>query len=84
MTGKRRKLYKRIFFIVAIFFLLINLIIISQAYHLTHFYEHGTVKSVKEQTDGFWSLSTKVVLFGLKQEKLTGQTGFRYIFDTKQ
>ncbi|MGG9960750.1 alpha/beta hydrolase [Ferruginibacter sp. SUN106] len=71
MTGKRRKLYKRIFFIVTVFFLLINLILIGQAYHLTHFYEHGTVKSIEEQTGSFRN-QAQVVLFGLKQEKLIG------------
>lgn len=71
MTDKFRRLFKRIFFTAFVLFLLINLILISQAYHLTHFYEHGTVKPVKEQTTGFWN-QAKLVLFGLKQEKLTG------------
>ena len=71
MTGKFRRLYKRIFFTAFVLFLLLNLILISQAYHLTHFYEHGTVKPVKEQTTGFWNRA-QLVVFGLKQEKLTG------------
>jgi len=71
MKDKFRQLLKRLFFTASVLFLLINLIIISQAYHLTHFYEHGTVKPLKEQTTGFWN-QTKLVLFGLKQEKLTG------------
>ena len=71
MTDKARKYCKKIFFTLLLFFLLINLILISQAYHLTHFYEHGTVKSAEEQTNSFWH-QAQVVLFGLKQEKLNG------------
>ncbi|WP_460557990.1 alpha/beta hydrolase [Ferruginibacter profundus] len=48
---------------------MINLILVSQAYHPTHFYEYGTVKSVKAQTNNFGDQAS-VVLFGLKQEKL--------------
>src|SRR5882724_727051 len=69
MNNKTRKRLKKIIFIVSIFFLLINFILISQAYHLTHFYEHGTVKSVEAQTNNFWG-QAGVVLFGLKQEQL--------------
>ncbi|HEV7424539.1 MAG TPA: alpha/beta fold hydrolase, partial [Candidatus Paceibacterota bacterium] len=39
--------------------------------HFTHFYEHGTVKSVAEQTNGFWG-KARVALLGLKLEKLIG------------
>jgi alpha-beta hydrolase superfamily lysophospholipase len=73
MTNKRRKWFKKIFFTVVILFLLINLILISQAYHLTHFYEHGTVKSTEAQTSNFWGQAS-VVFFGLKQQKLTAET----------
>jgi len=71
MTGKARKRYKRILFAALLFFLLLNVVIISQAYHLTHFYAHGTVKPVAEQTNGFWG-KARVTLFGLKLEKLVG------------
>ena len=71
MTDKSRKRIKRILLAVLIFFLLINVILVNQAYHLTHFYEHGTVDSIKEQTTGFFG-QAKVVLLGLKQQKLIG------------
>jgi hypothetical protein len=57
MPGNARKRFKKILFLVLFLFLLINLVIINQAYHFTHFYEHGTVKSVSEQTSGFWGES---------------------------
>lgn len=71
MPHKTRKRFKKILFTALIFFLLLNLIIINQAYHFTHFYEHGTVGTVEEQTSGFWG-KVKVALFGLKLEKLVG------------
>jgi alpha-beta hydrolase superfamily lysophospholipase len=71
MPGKARKRFKKILFSVLLIFLLLNLVVINQAYHFTHFYEHGTVKPVAEQTDGFWG-TARVALLGLKQEKLTG------------
>lgn len=71
MTSKARKLTRKILFAFLLLFLLLNVILINQAYHLTHFYEHGTVKSVEEQTTGFWA-QAGVVLLGLKQQKLTG------------
>ena len=71
MTVKARKRYKRIFFAVLVFFLLLNLVAVNQAYHLTHFYEHGKVKPFDEQTNGFWG-KAQVALSGLKQEKLIG------------
>jgi len=69
--GKARKFYKKIFFSVLLFFLLLNLVIINQAYHLTHFYKHCTVKPAAEQADGIWGKAS-VALSGLKLEKLTG------------
>ena len=71
MIGKARKLYNRIFFSALILFLLFNIIAINQAYHLTHFYERGTVKPVAEQVNGFWGRA-QTALLGLKQQKLTG------------
>jgi len=71
MPGKARKIYKKIFFTVLLLFLLLNLVVINQAYHFTHFYNHGTVKPVAAQTTGFWG-KAQVALFGLKLEKLTG------------
>jgi uncharacterized protein len=71
MTVKKRKWYKKILFVILLLFLLLNLVAIMQAYRLTHFYEHGTVETVAEQTDGFWG-KARVALFGLKQEKLVG------------
>jgi uncharacterized protein len=69
--NKFRRPFRRIYFTVLLLIIIINLILISQAYHLTHFYEHGTVKPMSEQTSGFWG-KAQVVLFGLKQEKLVG------------
>ena len=71
MTDKSRKRYKKIIFTVLIFFLFINLVLINQAYHLTHFFEQGTVKPMEDQTNGFWG-GVKVVLLGLKQQKIIG------------
>ncbi|MFT3933819.1 MAG: alpha/beta hydrolase [Chitinophagaceae bacterium] len=71
MPSKPRRLLKRLLFSVLILFLLLNIIVINQAYHLTHFYNHGTVKPLEEQTNGFWG-KAQVTLFGLKQEKLIG------------
>jgi uncharacterized protein len=71
MTDRSRRLYKKVFYTALILFLLINLIVIDQAYHLTHFYEQGTVTSAKDQTTGFWNQAS-VVIFGLKQQKLIG------------
>jgi uncharacterized protein len=73
MPGNARKRYKKILFFGLLVFLLINLITINQAYHFTHFYQHGTVNSFAEQTSGFWG-KAKVALFGLKLEKLIGST----------
>jgi len=71
MTSKTRNRLKKTGYTALILFLLLNLFIINQAYHFTHFYEHGTVKPIAEQTTGFWS-QAGVALFGLKLEKLTG------------
>ena len=69
--NKSRRHFKALLFTALLLVLVINLILISQAYHLTHFYEHGTVKTMSEQTSGFWG-KAQVVLFGLKQEKIVG------------
>jgi uncharacterized protein len=71
MYGKTRKRFKKILYFALALFLLLNVIVINQAYHFTHFYEHGTVKSVEDQTNGFWG-KVQVALFGLKLEKLAG------------
>jgi pimeloyl-ACP methyl ester carboxylesterase len=71
MNLKFRKPYKRILYSLLLIFILFNVIIINQAYHFTHFYEHGTVKPIAEQTNSFWGMAG-VALFGLKQEKLVG------------
>src|ERR1700712_5638629 len=71
MPGKVRKGLKKLFYFLLAFFLLLNLIIINQAYHFTHFYNHGTVESIEEQTHSFWG-QAGVALFGLKLQKLTG------------
>lgn len=69
MTDKTRKRFKRIGIALLILFILLNVILINQAYHLTHFYEKGTVKSMEEQTNSVGG-QVKVVLLGLKQQKL--------------
>ncbi|HEY1871775.1 MAG TPA: alpha/beta hydrolase [Chitinophagaceae bacterium] len=71
MEGEARKWYKKILYSVLVLFLLFNLIVINQAYHFTHFYEHGTVKPIETQMSGFWG-TAQVALLGLKQEKLIG------------
>ena len=71
MTDKARKRFKKILFAALLFFLLLNLVAIVQAYHLTHFYEHGTVKPLAEQTKGFLGMA-QVALSGVKLEKLVG------------
>ena len=71
MPKKAHKGYKKIFFSVLLLFLLFNLVAINQPYHLTHFYEHGTVKPVGDQTNGFWG-NVQIAQSGLKLEKLTG------------
>jgi len=71
MTIKACKRLKKILFTLLIIFLLLNIVAINQAYHLTHFYEHGTVKPLEEQANGFWGKAS-IALIGLKQEKLVG------------
>jgi hypothetical protein len=71
MTSKARKPYKKILVAACLLFLLFNLVAINHAYHLTHFYEHGTVRPLAEQANGFWG-KDRVALSGLKQEKLIG------------
>ncbi len=71
MNGKTRKRLKKTLFVLLFVFLLINVIIINQAYHFTHFYDHGTVKPVEEQTNGILG-KAQVALLGLKLQKLTG------------
>jgi pimeloyl-ACP methyl ester carboxylesterase len=71
MPGKARKGLKKVFYFLLLLFLLLNLLIINQAYHFTHFYNHGSVKPIEEQTNSFWGRA-RVALFGLKLEKLTG------------
>ncbi len=71
MPGKARKRFKKIVFYIILLILFINIVIINQAYHFTHFYEHGTVKSFDEQTNGFWG-KARVAFFGLKLQKLIG------------
>src|SRR5580704_8560305 len=71
MTDKGLKRFKKILFALLSLFLLFNLIAINQAYHLTHFYEHGTVKPLADQTNGFWG-KVQVALLGFKLEKLPG------------
>jgi len=71
MPGKARNRFKKTLFTVLLVFLLLNVVAINQVYHLTHFYEHGTVKPLAEQTTGFWG-QARVALLGLKQQKLIG------------
>jgi hypothetical protein len=71
MTTKLRKRIRKIILTLLAFFVLINIILINQAYHLTHFYEHGTVKSIAEQTSGLMGQAS-VALLGIKLEKLVG------------
>ncbi|HEV3221459.1 MAG TPA: alpha/beta fold hydrolase [Puia sp.] len=68
-----QKRFKKTILAIVVFFILLNLFIINQAYHFTHFYEQGSVKTISEQTDGFWG-QMKVALFGLKLQKLYGST----------
>lgn len=82
MAGEARKRFKKVLFFIAVPFLLLNLIIINQAYHFTHFYEHGTVKPVAEQTNGFWG-QAQVALLGLKLEKLIGSVPDSAFTDVK-
>ena len=71
MAGRPLRRYKKILFTVLLFFILLNLVAISQAYHLTHFYECGTVKPLSEQTKGFLG-KIQMALIGLKLGKLKG------------
>ncbi len=73
MKNKKPKRFRKFYLIVLSLFVLINIIVINQAYHLTHFYEHGTVKPLSEQTAGFFG-KIKVALLGFKLEKLNGAT----------
>ena len=71
MANKSKSILKRLLYALIFLFLLLNIVAINQAYHLTHFYEHGTVNPVRQQMQG--SLAPiKIALFGLKQEKLVG------------
>lgn len=69
LNTKRRR--KKAGIAVLCLFLLLNIVCITQAYHLTHFYEHGTVKPLADQTRTTWGL-VQVAFTGLKQEKLVG------------
>lgn len=71
MTSKAKKRYKKIFFSLLTIFLILNLVAITQAYHLTHFYNHGTVKPLDEQANGFWGKAS-IAFSGLKLEELDG------------
>ena len=71
MQTKTRRRLRKFGFAILFSFLLLNLAAITQAYHLTHFYEHGTVNSISDQTSNIWG-QIKVALIGLKQEKLVG------------
>ena len=71
MQTKTRKRLRKLVFAILSAFLLLNIIAITQAYHLTHFYEHGTVKSISDQTNSSWG-QMQVALIGLKQQKLAG------------
>jgi uncharacterized protein len=71
MAGRISRRYRKVILFFLLFFLLLNVIVINQAYHFTHFYEHGTVESVEKQMGGFWG-TVKVALLGLKMEKLVG------------
>lgn len=69
MVTSRSKLWPRTGRILLALFLLLNIVAITQAYHLTHFYEQGTVKTIEEQTNSVWG-QAQVALIGLKQQKL--------------
>ncbi len=71
MTYKLPKRFKKILIALLVIFVLLNILLINQAYHLTHFYEHGTVKPIQEQTNGFLGQAS-VALLGIKLEKLEG------------
>ena len=68
---KPRKLLRKTGYSVLGIFLLLNIIAITQAYHLTHFYERGTVKPLEEQTAGFFG-NVQLALSGVKLQKLVG------------
>ena len=82
MLGKLSKPFKRIFYSVLTLLLLFNIVAINQAYHLTHFYDHGTVKPVAEQTKGFWG-KVQAGIIGVKLEKLIGSTPDSPFIDVK-
>lgn len=69
MVIARTKLWRRTYRILLTLFVLLNIVAITQAYHLTHFYERGTVETIEEQTSSVWG-QAQVALIGLKQQKL--------------
>ena len=71
MFSRKSLRLKKLFIYSFVIFLLFNLVVIIQAYHLTHFYDHGTVKSLEVQTEGLWG-KIDVALTGIKMEKLVG------------
>jgi uncharacterized protein len=82
MLNKKSRRLRNLFLTAGSLFILINLVVINQAYHLTHFYEHGTVLPITEQTKGFFG-KARVALLGLKQEKIIGTTPDSAFIDIK-
>ena len=64
------KWFKRIGYILLVFFLLVNIIVAIQAYHATHYYDRGSVNMPKKNL-GEMNGGTRLaaVLFGVKVPK---------------
>ena len=71
MQVKTRQRLRTLGYTMGIAFLALNIVAITQAYHLTHFYKNGTVKSIADQTSSGWG-KIQVALVGLQQQKLVG------------
>jgi alpha-beta hydrolase superfamily lysophospholipase len=82
MLNKKPRRFKKLYLTALLLFILINIVVINQAYHFTHFYEHGSVTPVAEQTKGFFG-KVRVALLGLKQEKIIGTTPDSAFIDIK-
>lgn len=67
-----KKLKRRIGFTLLWAFVLLNFIAITQAYHLTHFYEGGSEPTIEEQTSHFWG-QVRVAVTGIRLQKLRAE-----------
>jgi uncharacterized protein len=65
---KMKKVITRLLKVIAILFVLLNIIVIFHAYKFTHFYNQGEVEIKPKSKQGIWDVS-KSLLFGINAQK---------------